>query len=210
MEESLKKWIPALVESQPQGVEAFIRAVQPRLLAFARSLIHDVPMAESDEEDVVNAALHSFLWRAADQQFQLHDEDDLWKVVHTIVSRKALNHRRRQGRRREHGAGQASLGRDERPSVEAADPHDLLAELIEREVVEQLMKSLGDPELERIAQMKLERHTNLEIATAIGRSLATVERRLRMIRTQLQATMDRGAGSEDLRANSLPPKGRQS
>ena len=179
MDDSIRNWIPGLQQKQPRIIEAFVARVQPRLLQLARAILRGVPSGESDEEDVVNAALHSFLWRTAEEQFEFADEDDLWKVVQTIVTRKALNHLRRQGRRRD----LASLSVhaelvDESPYCESQP----LERLIEAEVIEQLFATLGDRQLQTIARMKLERHTNLEIAAAIDRSVATVERRLKMIR----------------------------
>ncbi len=42
-----------------------------------------------------------------------------------------------------------------------------------------------DAELRRIAEMRIHGFSNLEIAESIGRSLPTVERRLRLLRTLL-------------------------
>jgi DNA-directed RNA polymerase specialized sigma24 family protein len=46
-----------------------------------------------------------------------------------------------------------------------------------------LLGCLASPDLEAIAQWKLEGYTNEEIADRLGRSLGTVERKLRLIRT---------------------------
>jgi DNA-directed RNA polymerase specialized sigma24 family protein len=50
------------------------------------------------------------------------------------------------------------------------------------EAVDRLFGLLDDQELRRIALTKLEGYSNEEIAVEIGRSLPTVERRLKMIR----------------------------
>ncbi len=47
---------------------------------------------------------------------------------------------------------------------------------------ERLLLLLADDELRRIALLKLEGYTNEELAQRIGRSIPTVERRLRLIR----------------------------
>lgn len=57
---------------------------------------------------------------------------------------------------------------------------EFAAEMIE--AVDQLFNLLDDQELRQIALMKLEGYSNEEIAVEIGRSLPTVERRLKMIR----------------------------
>src|SRR5262245_57219294 len=48
-----------------------------------------------------------------------------------------------------------------------------------------LLDRLGDDELRRIAVWKLEGYTNREIARGLGKSLATVERKLDLIRRKL-------------------------
>lgn len=45
-----------------------------------------------------------------------------------------------------------------------------------------LLEKLGDDELKQIALAKLEGFSNAEIAERIGKSLATVERKLKLIR----------------------------
>ena len=45
-----------------------------------------------------------------------------------------------------------------------------------------LLERLNDPTLRRIAVWKMEGHTNEDIAARLGCALATVERRLRLIR----------------------------
>ncbi|MCA9177038.1 MAG: sigma-70 family RNA polymerase sigma factor [Planctomycetales bacterium] len=174
-------WIPGLVNRKPTVVEAFCRHAQPRLLAFARRLLRGVPTRESDEEDVVNAALFSFLRRAADHQFQLADEDDLWKVVQTIVARKALNHRRRQRRRPDQVDGE----------IEPVCMSNQVEQAETRELLFWLKEQLGDEELVKIADLKLEQHTNVEIAAELGRSVATIERRVKLIRSQWIAAIAR-------------------
>ena len=50
------------------------------------------------------------------------------------------------------------------------------------ETTERLLGLLDNEELRRIARMRLEGYQNGEIAEQIGRSLPTVERRLKVIR----------------------------
>ena len=59
------------------------------------------------------------------------------------------------------------------------------------EGAEELLRALGEEELQRIAQLALEGFTNAEIGSAIGKSVAAVERKLRRIRDVWAA---RGAG----------------
>jgi DNA-directed RNA polymerase specialized sigma24 family protein len=45
-----------------------------------------------------------------------------------------------------------------------------------------LLGLLNDPQLRQVAELKMEGHTNQEVAEAIGRSVPTVERKLARIR----------------------------
>jgi DNA-directed RNA polymerase specialized sigma24 family protein len=76
---------------------------------------------------------------------------------------------------------QASAGAAGIDEVTGPDPTpEFAAEMVE--AVDRLFDKLADDELRQIARHKLEGYTNEEIAGKIGRSLPTVERRLRLIR----------------------------
>jgi DNA-directed RNA polymerase specialized sigma24 family protein len=45
-----------------------------------------------------------------------------------------------------------------------------------------LLDRLGSGELQEVALLKMEGYTNAEVAAKLGRSLATVERKLKLIR----------------------------
>ena len=71
---------------------------------------------------------------------------------------------------------------EHKPTVELAD-----------KVMEQgnaLLELLTDAKLRSVAILKLEGYTNSEIAEKIGRSIKTVEWRLKQIRKQLLAAME--------------------
>ena len=96
-----------------------------------------------------------------------------------LTARKAVDAVDRERRKKRGGgavggglAGEAVIGPEPTPSFAAA-----LAE--ECDV---LLGRLGDDELRRIAVWKLEGYTNREIAGKLAKSLATVERKLDLIR----------------------------
>ena len=59
-------------------------------------------------------------------------------------------------------------------------PPDFTIQVAEQ--CQRLFQRLGDPELQEIAQQKMEGYTNGEIAARMKRALRTVERKLQMIR----------------------------
>lgn len=59
-----------------------------------------------------------------------------------------------------------------------------------------LLDALGDDELRRVAVRKVEGYSNQEIADEIRRSVATVERKLRLIRQIWEAARPPAGGAE--------------
>jgi DNA-directed RNA polymerase specialized sigma24 family protein len=140
----------------------------------------------------VVSAFRSFCQRARQDQFpDLRDRHDLWHLIVRITERKAFDHLRARTRKKR-GSGlvagesvfldpQASDGGTGIDAVAGPEPTpEFAAEMVE--AVEGLFNLLDDEELRRIALRKLEGYSNEEIAAKIGRSLPTVERRLKMIR----------------------------
>lgn len=151
-----------------------------RLVALARAKLRSSGAVWHDEEDVALSAMKSFLVRARAGNFpNLNDADELWPLLVTITLRKVYNARRHQFADRRDLRRQRSLD---------DDLSNNLNQQVADQVVQlgnELLESLVDEKLRRIAQMKLEGYTNAEIAEKIGRSVKTVEWKLRLIRTQL-------------------------
>jgi DNA-directed RNA polymerase specialized sigma24 family protein len=126
-------------------------------------------------EDLVVSAFHSFYRRAAAGLFPcLDDRHDLWKLLVTITGRKAAREYRRK--RPEMTLGDAidlMIAREPTP--------ELAAELADQ--VRHRLSALPDDVQRSIALMKMEGFTNEEIASRQGCHVATVERKLKMIRT---------------------------
>ncbi len=192
--DSVTRWIEGLLDGDDADIgrlwdryfEALVRLAGTRLGGRARR--------DYDEEDVALSAFRSFCERAERGDFpRLGGRDDLWRLLSTIAVRKAIESVRHQNRQKrgggrvrgesvlgqpgEGGAGLAGiLGRE--PTPEAAAQ---FAESYER-----LLARLGDDALRRIAVRKLEGHSNEEIATELGTSPRTVERKLKLIRKTWQ------------------------
>ena len=107
---------------------------------------------------------------------RLEDRDDLWKVLMTITVRKACQ-LVRKGRRKPAG-NDLDLIKDQ---IAGQEPTPEFAAVVKDEF-ERLLGLLGDEKLRRTAVLKLEGHTNREIAEHFGRSISFVERKLQVIR----------------------------
>jgi DNA-directed RNA polymerase specialized sigma24 family protein len=190
--ESVSRWIEELKRGDETAAAEVWNNYFARLTALARHKLRGAPRRAADEEDVVAGAFETFFRRAQKGQFpQLKDRQDLWHLLVKITERKAYNQRRDQRRAKRGGGrlrGESVLEGNDGPAerggldqVAGGEPTPEFAAMI-AEALDELLGVL-DPELQTIALLKLEGHTNAEIAAKTGRSVPTVERRLRMIRS---------------------------
>ena len=120
------------------------------------------------------SAIKSFCIRAADGKFpRLDDRHELWRILTTIAARKVAMRFRHP------------------PSIHASDdffdaivgtePSPELAVMVAEEL-SRLLAALPTDSYRKIATMKLEGHTNREIADHLGCCSKNVEYKLRNIR----------------------------
>jgi DNA-directed RNA polymerase specialized sigma24 family protein len=153
-----------------------------RLVGLARRHLGSRPRV-ADGEDVALSAFDSFVRAAQAGRFpRLTDRDDLWQVLLMLTARKAADAVEAEARLKRGGGRVVSATAD---LVPAADPDPAEAAAVADEL-DRLVGVLGDDLLRRIAVFKLEGYTNDEIADRIGRSVPTIERKLRRIRALWQ------------------------
>jgi RNA polymerase sigma-70 factor (ECF subfamily) len=162
------------------------------LLALARQDLEPRMQARIDAEDVVQSAFGSYFRRRAD--YDPADRDELWSLLVTITLNKVRNanrhHRRKKRdvrRTQSDGAvnGQEGVGwafdlmSDETPTPAEAVA---LAEELDRRLHD--LETTRDPDLLRIARLKLDGCSNREIAEALRLTERSVERKLGRIRAR--------------------------
>jgi DNA-directed RNA polymerase specialized sigma24 family protein len=190
---TITMWIGRLKAGDPSAATPLWDNYFTRVVDQARRKLGGRGPAVGDEEDVALSAFESFFRRARTGRFpELDDRDDLWKLLMAITSRKAFNLMRNE-RCEKRGGGQvrhASALGAERDSDAFAEMHgreqapDLAAQVAEE--CQRLLDELGDDELQAVAVAKMEGWTNAEIAERRGSSIATVERKLNLIRKRWQ------------------------
>ncbi len=161
-----------------------------RLAGLARHILRDVPRRAADEEDVALSALDSFCRGAERGRFpSLEGRDDLWRLLVVITRRKAFDLIKAQGCGARGGGrvrGESALGarKDEGGGLDDVPGEEPTPEFVAlmADQCRELLRGLGDPELEAIARLRMEGHTNEEIAALCRCSLSRVERKLRLIR----------------------------
>lgn len=188
---SITHWLHQLQDREPAAAQKLWEHYFRRLVALAGRVLRGTPRGAADEEDVALSAFASFCRGAECGRFpQLADRHDLWRLLVVITARKALRLARREGRRqcngRRRGAkGPAPLGSQVDLEVEqiiGPEPTPEFALQVAEEC-RRLLNLLGDGRLESLAVWKMEGYTSQEIASKLGCSLPTVERKLRLIRT---------------------------
>lgn len=187
-------WLALLKDADPGAAQALWERFSARLLRLVDRRLAARRPRYADAEDVVNSVMRTLCRRAQSGQFQqLRDELDVWKLLVTIAERKAFNLLRDAGRQKRGGlkvrgdsaliwSGEDAGGLDALPSPEPTP--EFAAIMVE--ATDSLIQLLDD-ESRVIVRLKLEGATNSEVARQIGRSVPTVERRLKLIRSTWQA-----------------------
>lgn len=187
--DSLVGWFDELRAGSDDAASALWARYFPRLVGLARAKLGGLARkASADEEDVALSAFDSFCRRAKGGGFpQLNDRDDLWRLLSTVTARKAARLVRDQHRLKRGGgevAGESVFDDTTAPGIGGV-AGAALPPAVEAELADDLLRmldALGDDELKSIALWKMEGYTNAEIAGRLGKAVATVERRLALIR----------------------------
>ncbi|MEW4488182.1 sigma-70 family RNA polymerase sigma factor [Thalassoglobus sp. JC818] len=181
---SIRNCIEKLKEGDSQAVEKLWVECYQRLVKLARKRLEGVPRKMADEEDVALSALESFCRAARLGRFpDLNDQNDLWRILFAITTRKAIDFKRYESRRPVTAESGFINPNNEKAGIHnlPADPSE---EAVAASLAEELDAQLGklSPDLRELAVAKLEGYTNPEIAQRFRIALRTVERRLHLIR----------------------------
>jgi RNA polymerase sigma-70 factor (ECF subfamily) len=157
------------------------------LLDLARHRISQRLASRVDAEDVVQSVFRTFFKRARAGEFVLHDEEDLCKLlvritVYKTLRQVAFHQQAKRDARQESGTGEVS--HEQLLGVMARGPTPEEAVIF----LDELEFFLGQMSEEdrKICQMRLEGHTNTEIAASLGISERRIRRLLERLRSQAQ------------------------
>jgi DNA-directed RNA polymerase specialized sigma24 family protein len=183
-EGSVSRWLEQLQAGDREVVQQLWERYFPRLVGLARARMRSVPRRSADEEDVALSAFDSFCRNAENGRFpQLHDRDDLWRLLVVITLRKASHLIRDEQRLKRGGDRRTGPVRDEICLEEILDrePTPAFAAQIAEEC-QRLLRLLNDRELEAVAVWKMEGFTVQEIAERLGYAPRSIKRKLRIVR----------------------------
>ena len=189
--DSVTRWLDGIKAGQNDEIQRLWDRYFQRLVRLAGSRLPGHARRVIDEEDVALSAFQSFCDRARKGQFpEMINRDDLWRVLFAITVRKAVSTVRHQTRQKRGGGrvlGESALGGGE-PADGAG-----IAEFLGREPspddaaefadqLDMLFEKLDDVTLRVIAFQKLQGLSTEEIASSLGVSTRTVDRKLQLIR----------------------------
>jgi RNA polymerase sigma factor (sigma-70 family) len=185
---SVTQWLGQLKAGEQHAAQKLWERYFHALVGLARKRLQGAPRRAADEEDVALSAFHSFCHAAERGRFpQLHDRDDLWRLLVTITARKAFHQLRAQGQRKRGGRIEPTdvdldqiLGQEPSP--------DFAAQVAEE--CQRLLDHLNDADLRSIALWRMEGYTVEEITTKLNCSPSTIERRLRLIRAMWETDVE--------------------
>ncbi len=157
-----------------------------RLIGLARRGLNDRLRPKLDADDVVQSVFRTFFRRAAEGEFDLEGADALWALLAEITLRKCGRWNRHFAARKRGGELEARPLVGVEPEDEPSDdrepsPADAAVLL---DLVEQLLSGLRGPE-RLICEMRLQGYEAGEIAAQAGCSVATVFRKLDLIKGRL-------------------------
>lgn len=185
--------IQGLRDGEPQACTDFWNQFGGRLQAVAQNQISDRLRRRVGSDDVVQSACRTFFRRISAGQFDLPDADALWRLMCAITLTKARRAARNHSRQKrgmdaeqyldagtESGGGAGQLSGGQPTPLDAVMFSDQL---------DHLLGGLSPQECE-ILDLKLQSHTNDEIAAQLGCSERTVRRVTQTIRARWTALFD--------------------
>jgi RNA polymerase sigma-70 factor (ECF subfamily) len=178
-EDRWQRLIDGLRKGDPQVASEVCRQYEAPLRKLADRHMTPGLQRRIDPEDVVQSVCRTFLRRASVGQFRLADSEGLWQLLCAItltkVREQARFHlRQKRGLDQEIPAGALSSGDTAEPFGAAPGPSpDEAAAFADQ--YQQVLASL-DEEDRQVVELKLQDHTNEEVAERLGISERTVRR----------------------------------
>ncbi len=199
-DDEVTRWLNELAQGDETAARQIWDRFYERLIRQARRKLGERHRRSADEEDIVLSAFNSFYQGVTAGRFpDLRDQEGLWKLLMKITGRKAVAHLRRehalkrgQGQVRGESVFMQRRPRDANAGIGDAlgeEPTPQLAAMV-AEQCERLLESLEDESLRRIAILKLEGYSNVEIAEELDCARETVQRKLARVRKKWAQNID--------------------
>lgn len=170
------------------------RAFVRRLVALSNRYISERFRSKVEAEDVVQSVFKSFFLKQRDEEYEIEESDDLWRLLAKITVAKTINKikqfrtiKRSVSREivRNENDGSSFFGANDQPAA--------VDSLVFQELLDNLFNRLPD-NLQRIVCLKLQGYTHFEIGEIEKCSTRTVIRSLKKIRSEFESMEADGIG----------------
>ena len=187
---TITDWIEELRGGRETAAQQLWDHFLMRLTQLVCRRLRTVSKTTSDEEDVVLEACNACFAALKNGKYpKVKNRNDLWKLLAVIAERKAIDQIRRSNKGIEGLRVDSPFKRisaessvmDGMMQLPCTEPTPDFAVVFEENLREKL--NTLQPSLRSVAVWKMQGYTNQEISERIGRSIATVERYLKSIRT---------------------------
>lgn len=190
-QEPVSVWIEQLAAADHDAASRLWAHFCERLVVFARSRMSPSARCIYDEEDAAVSAFRSLCRGIEAKRFpDIGDRGNLWALLVIITSRKIANQFRYEHQQRRNAnltlnesmlQSSDGSGFELLQSLPSHEPTPAFAAEV-AEMSEYLMSKLPEPDLKKLVLLKLEGHTNEDIAELMKVTRRTVQRKLERIR----------------------------
>ena len=187
--ESLSTFLKDLKRGDEQAFEEIWRRTKERILKAARKKLDGLGVRGATSEDIADEVFAS-LWFGANQgRFpRLDSTKDLWQIVRMLIRQKVVDWRRRQ--RPEHTESALGFGGADSSHMQGMDnvgdetvPPEVIVEVAD--CLKSCLDSL-DEDRRLMAVLHLDGLTHQEIAKRMDTSVASVDRKLPIIKAKMR------------------------
>ena len=186
MTENITHYLPALQQGDEQAAQRLWQEYFIKIVRLAKRRMEGVRFSTADEEDVALSAMNSFCRMAQKREEPIANSTELWKLLATIVRRKANKERQRQKAVKRQYVGESAIMPQE---VNESRDRNAIAQFSGREpspelaaqLAETWERILGLPDAEELVLLKNHGYSNSEIAEKMGCSTRTIQRNIEKI-----------------------------
>jgi len=167
---SITGWLDSVREGNEEAAKNIWDRWFDRLCA--RVSPHSGQLRIHDNEDIASEAFADFFYALRRGKFNsLRDRSEIWKLLATIAVRKsAASYRFEQAKRRGGGQRVVSFEEIEQHRKSIASPRPVTSS-----VIDELIQSIMDPKMARVARMKIKGLENADIAIELDCSIRQVQ-----------------------------------
>lgn len=192
--EDLEKLFTGIQEGDEQALTQFWNLHYDQLVVLARRKMGGVNLRIVDEEDIALSTINSFYRGLTEKRYDLRCNNEMWKLLATIVIRKIAKQRKKHFTQKRGGGqvrGESFFTTGDSSDVDSRtggigqfsiqeNTHELEVDFMD--TCKKLCDELTDETTRKIALLSMEGFSVDEIAEQLGCVRRTIERKLKRIR----------------------------